>query len=505
MPCPPRALVVLAALSPLASSGSGCAEVGTITLASSVDAPAADGMTVVELTAVVAAADLPVPDGTRVSFRADDALLFGSRDDARPAFTGARPAGWIELDAATRASAARVFVLAPTEARDVVVDVRFSPEPGVELSEAITLAFGPPPPVSAGAGDVASAGGVDVHFAFACGADNIGALVSGRPDIVVPCRLVLEDGAGAPLPHTPVRLFAEAGELLDLPATPDAPRAVFHVAPFPLTRYPVDVAPLPLEAAHARAGAGLIPGALEQNPRDGLVTLLAVAHGAEAFRDLDGDGAWDDGEPFVDEGEPFLDVDDDGAYDPAIDGPMCCDDNGNGAVDGPNGRWDGDVSLGRVAHVLWTGPIAEGAGRSAVTGPAVIAPGGTARLTLTAVDANFNPVAMLGDDDGLELDTTGPIELAAPDIELGDRLGMVVVDAYPQAILGDGAPAVTALVIDGVRAFSLDVTDARGGSCAPATWTLAAEVRHSAGAELGGTAFAQRVARLVTDGTLSCP
>jgi hypothetical protein len=54
----------------------------------------------------------------------------------------------------------------------------------------------------------------------------------------------------------------------------------------------------------------------EPNPRDGWVTYLAFTRGEEAFSDLNGNGLYDTGEPFVDNGgEPFIDSNDNGIYD----------------------------------------------------------------------------------------------------------------------------------------------------------------------------------------------
>ena len=304
------------------------------------------------------------------------------------------------MEIETRASATRVYVLAPTDAAIAHVDARFAPQPDAEVGAAIDVPFGASPPIAAGTGDPAAAGGLAVHFAFRCDTENIGALVTDRADIAVSCQVVLEDRTGAALPHAPLRLYAEAGTFVDVPATPDAARAIYYLAPALITHYPADVAPTVDEAPLAVEGEDLIPGAKEQNPRDGLVTLLAVTRGDEAFTDVNGDGAWEAGEPFVDEGEPFLDVDDDGVYDPAVD-IACCDSNGNGVVDGPDGSWSHDVWLGREAHILWTGPVAAGPGRSGIDGPTSIPAGGSATFHLDAVDDDGNPVAMLGDHDGI--------------------------------------------------------------------------------------------------------
>src|SRR3972149_966321 len=73
-------------------------------------------------------------------------------------------------------------------------------------------------------------GAVEPLFTFECGSHNIGALVENRAAIAVPCTLVATDASGRALPHTPTRVFAEAGELLQLAADADSgPRIVYAV------------------------------------------------------------------------------------------------------------------------------------------------------------------------------------------------------------------------------------------------------------------------------------
>ena len=75
------------------------------------------------------------------------------------------------------------------------------------------------------------------------------------------------------------------------------------------------------------------------NPTDGLSTVIAVLRGEEAFTDVNGNGVYDLGEPFVDApSEPFIDANDNGVWDT---GEFYVDTNGNGVFDGPNGVWDG--------------------------------------------------------------------------------------------------------------------------------------------------------------------
>jgi len=88
------------------------------------------------------------------------------------------------------------------------------------------------------------------------------------------------------------------------------------------------------------------------NPRDGLVTIIVLAKGEEGFVDLNGNGVWDPGEPFIDQGEPFVDANDNGVYDP---GEYFVDLNGNGVYDGPNGVWDADTTIWAETRVLYTG------------------------------------------------------------------------------------------------------------------------------------------------------
>jgi hypothetical protein len=91
---------------------------------------------------------------------------------------------------------------------------------------------------------------------------------------------------------------------------------------------------------------------LVRNPRDGLVTVIAIADGEEAFFDANGNGAYDPGEPFVDLGEPCVDQNDNGICDP---NEWFLDLNGNHHWDGPNGTWDANTKIWTQTVVLFTG------------------------------------------------------------------------------------------------------------------------------------------------------
>lgn len=148
------------------------------------------------------------------------------------------------------------------------------------------------------------------------------------------------------------------------------------------------------------------------NPRDGLVTIIAVTKGEETFFDANGNGVYDSGENFIDIGEPFIDSNDNGIWDddepyndldrngvftlpePYDDANENCqydpgepftdlngnnaydsgdtftdvngngrwdphefyfDANNNGKYDGPNGRWDDDISIWQEIKVVFSG------------------------------------------------------------------------------------------------------------------------------------------------------
>jgi hypothetical protein len=93
-------------------------------------------------------------------------------------------------------------------------------------------------------------------------------------------------------------------------------------------------------------------GPIVHNPRDGLSTVMVAVQGEEGFVDVNGDGVYELGEPFVDSGEPFVDENDDGVRQPF---EAYIDVNQNGKWDGPNGVWDADTVVWAEARVVYTG------------------------------------------------------------------------------------------------------------------------------------------------------
>jgi hypothetical protein len=125
---------------------------------------------------------------------------------------------------------------------------------------------------------------------------------------------------------------------------------------------PFDVDPQTTPVAEPSISHGLDGcGTRTHNPRDGVVTVIAIADGEEAFFDANGNGKYDGptatspGEPFVDQGEPFVDQNDNGRWDP---GEWFLDVNGNRTYDGPNGVWDAQTKIWTQTIVLYTGASA---------------------------------------------------------------------------------------------------------------------------------------------------
>jgi hypothetical protein len=184
-------------------------------------------------------------------------------------------------------------------------------------------------------------------------------------------------------------------------------------------------------------------GRYENNPRDNLVTMIAITTGEEGYTDLDNNGKYDQGEPYDDLAEPFVDSNDNGYWDP---NERYIDTNNNKTWDPGNGKWDGSTLIWTQDRILWTGmPAGEDSALTAVnTRPVTLAIRGVIKLRCDpslavgapcyqAHDANststppaanvhvdafladpwFNTLARNNDGDGCELAVAGksPVEL----------------------------------------------------------------------------------------------
>jgi len=183
------------------------------------------------------------------------------------------------------------------------------------------------------------------------------------------------------------------------------------------------------------------------NPRDNLVTMIAVTRGEEGFDDVNLNRVWDEGEPLDDLTEPFIDADDDGTCGP---NERYIDSNGDGEWDGKNGRWDANTDIWVQERVLWTGipylgenPLAPNDFTGAdptvlramaqVSAPLVIGCDQRVRLTFFIADPWFNSMARNSDTDGCEqLEASGNVKVAG--VATGRALTYPPVTGYGFAV-----------------------------------------------------------------------
>lgn len=179
----------------------------------------------------------------------------------------------------------------------------------------------------------------------------------------------------------------------------------------------------------------------ENNPRDNLVSMIAVTSGEEGFTDTNNNGQHDPEEGVFDDlTEPFVDSNDDGTWQ---NDERFIDVNGNGTWDGKNGKWDANTLIWRQERLLWTGYPADEDILPSVSGVAnhraVFSPAGPNPIALTCpgtgsqctqagppvlvtaylADPWFNSIAQNGDSDTCSIDTEdkSPVVAAA---ESGD-------------------------------------------------------------------------------------
>lgn len=171
----------------------------------------------------------------------------------------------------------------------------------------------------------------------------------------------------------------------------------------------------------------------ENNPRDNLVSMIAITTGEEAFDDLNNNGVYDQGEPFVDLTEPFVDNNDNGTWDATREGgtdgaERYVDANGNGKWDGKNGKYDAVSLIWVQERILWTGwphemdrraPTTGEAHRSVIRslepktpGPHHLTKFDQLLAEFLIADPWFNSIARNSDDDGCEAGTAGPVKVA---------------------------------------------------------------------------------------------
>jgi hypothetical protein len=284
-------------------------------------------------------------------------------------------------------------------------------ESGLDAVDRITITFGPP-----------QAGNLPVHgrFQLECSHLNVGALRNPKPDIQVPCNLTAQTVRGDVLSVESLNVFylAEAGTLATVYEEDDY-NVIYSVQGG--NSGPVDVEPAGGEPSRT--------GSLGEtyNPRDGVVTLLAITAGTESWTDINDNGERDGSEPFEDIGEPFLDVNDNGTYDVGED---YWDTNQDGEHTGPNGQFDDDTMIAAQAKIIWTGELREAADAARIeTDPVSTVLGNGDQMTLEVwlLDKHMNPIAAFLDaGDYMELTDTSYNLVFTPDysVSLNERLGM---------------------------------------------------------------------------------
>jgi len=165
------------------------------------------------------------------------------------------------------------------------------------------------------------------------------------------------------------------------------------------------------------------------NPRDNLVSMIAITRGEEWFEDLNNNGQWDPdpGEPFEDTTEPFVDDNDNGTWDP---GERYSDTDNNGKWDGKNGKFDANTQIWAANRILWTGiPNAADFGGSrpvyrllSPVSPPNLAHGGEATHSAVISDPWFNSIAFGTAGDNCEVSGSSNVESAPNPFFGGVRL-----------------------------------------------------------------------------------
>jgi hypothetical protein len=116
---------------------------------------------------------------------------------------------------------------------------------------------------------------------------------------------------------------------------------------------PVETTPLAADATQFPKQRLAEPFSGRRNPRDQLVTIIAMVRGEEAFIDANFNGKYDPGELFVDQGDPFVDSNDNDVYDSATEIRFCGGTN-CAVYNGPNGVWDSDRTIWAPQWVVFT-------------------------------------------------------------------------------------------------------------------------------------------------------
>lgn len=249
---------------------------------------------------------------------------------------------------------------------------------GISATQSIAIRFGTP------SGDQSP---VDGKFVLTCDSVNIGAFRIPQPEIRTICRINATSRSGTSIPASAmdIQFQTEAGSItIDDESENDR---IFIYNPKGGNASPVDVPPDTTVGEPSRFDGN----GLERNPRDGLVTIIAVVNGEEEFTDANGNGQYDQGEVFTDAAEPFVDANDNDQWDM---GELYIDTNQNGQWDVGNGKWDSNTKIMAIFKILWTGALDSSQETSRIEAPSLqIFDGGSLTVSSYLLDANMNPIA----------------------------------------------------------------------------------------------------------------
>jgi hypothetical protein len=200
------------------------------------------------------------------------------------------------------------------------------------------------------------------NVSIECSPRNVPALydtdcIRSRIDAPFKCTVTLGDRFSNLVGiATTVKFQSEAGIVGAPPTTPMFPSDELGKATGTIGTVggvlPLDVFPLAGEHSFSYADRCHPSGPSTHNPRDGVVSVIAMMAGEEGFIDKNGDGAYSQGEPFIDLAEPFVDSNDNGVQDP---GEFFQDLNGNNQWNPANGMWDATTTLWAETRVVYTG------------------------------------------------------------------------------------------------------------------------------------------------------
>ena len=199
------------------------------------------------------------------------------------------------------------------------------------------------------------------NVSIECSPRNVPALfdtdcVRSRVDAPFKCTVTLGDRFNNVVGvATTVKYQSEAGIVGTPPTTPMFPSPDLGKATGTIGTVggvlPLDVFPLTDEHSFSYADRCHPSGPSTHNPRDGIVSVIAMIAGEEGFIDKNGDGKYNQGEPFIDLAEPFVDSNDNGVWDA---GEFFADLNGNNQWNPADGSWNEKTTLWAETRIVYT-------------------------------------------------------------------------------------------------------------------------------------------------------